>query len=432
MKLKSTIKQLLKLLSLKIKFLYKVKAGGLQLVIFVTVVVALLLSSFVLYVHLNSMYKVDNNNILNAVKLSDSGFEWVKTHNINYKDSVDLKISETEHLKIFKKHWGVLDLVNVKAKSQNKHYGKMALIGGNTPVNKKFALFVKNKNNPLVVVGNSNLKGDLFTSRYGIKAGNISGLYYENSELFKGNLNENEFDLNLELEKAVYMKSINDFYSVEGDLELKDIDTLSQSFHDAVAHFYSDEEIYLEDQHIYGHVVIQSEVSIEIDEFSYLEDVILIAPSITIKEGFKGSVQCFSSSQINIENNVELLYPSALVMNPKPFKKESVPKIIINEDVKVNGSLVYFKNQEQTNRYESNIFIGSNSTILGMIYSEQNLELHGDVKGGVITEQFITSYDNSTYINHLLNVSISSDFISEHQVGLVFDSKNLGISKWVY
>lgn len=419
---------------MKIKILHKVKAGGLQLVVFVTVVVALLLSSFVLYVHLNSMYKVDNYNVLNAIKLSDSGFQWIKTHGINYQETVDLEISETEHLKISKTHWGIFDLVSVSGLSHNKTFTKKAFVGGQTPVNDNFALLLKDKTNPLVLVGNTNLKGDLFTSRYGIKTGNISGLYYENSELYQGNLRENDFELSMSSEKANYMKSIDDFYNLrQNDLDFKYIDTLSQSFNETTAYFYSDEKIYLEDKFIYGNVIIQSGTSIEVGQSSKLEDIILIAPTITIKEGFKGSVQCFSTSQIDIESNVNLRYPSALVINPKQRQNpEGIPKITVNTNLELHGSIVYFKYQEQTKRYEPNIYVGENTHILGMIYSEQNLELYGNVNGAVITERFITQHDYTTCINHLLDVSISSGFISEHQVGLIFDSNNLGISKWVY
>jgi cytoskeletal protein CcmA (bactofilin family) len=419
---------------LKIKPFHKIEAGALQLVIFVTVVIALLLSSFILYLHLNTLYKLDNDHTINSIKISDSGFEWIKTHKIDYKDTIRNEISKTESLKLIKSHWGIYDLVNVTGKTQNKEFNKVALVGGISPLNKNFALSLNNQRNPLVLVGDTFLKGELYTSPYGIKAGNISELYYENRDLYQGNLNTDDVDLRIDNEKKDYLKSISFAYNSQEKTFIDKLpDTLSQSFKNQALVYYSEEDIYLEGLSVYGQVVIQSKKSITVDQTSILEDVILIAPSINIKQGFRGTIQCFSSELISVEKNVQLNYPSTLLINPdNSINTEKKPKLIINSNTQINGSLIYFRNNAQENQYDSNIYIGANSKIFGMIYSEENLELYGSVMGSVITERFITRYKSSTYINHLLNVTISSAMVSENTIGLPFKDTKLGISKWVH
>ncbi|WP_157594944.1 hypothetical protein [Psychroflexus tropicus] len=415
------------------KFRHKVKAGALQLVVFVTVIIALLLSSFILYVHLNTMYKQDNTLTIEAIKVTDAGFKWMETHEITYRDTLRTQISERESFKVVKKHWGLLDAVSIIGEVQNKGYNKIALVGGISPLAKNFALRLRNQRNPLVLVGNTSLRGELYTSPYGIKAGNIAGLYYENRDLFQGNLNTASTDLGIKNDKINYLKSIRYYYDSNEFMFIDKLqDSIVNSFGKQAIVYYSEDEIYLNNSFIYGQVMIQSESAIVVDQTTNLEDVILIAPRIQIKDGFKGSVQCFSSDQITVERNVQLNYPSTLFINPEnAINKNIVPKIIIESNSRIEGSLVYFRNQSQENQYDTNIYVAANSEIKGMVYSEQNLELYGNVRGSVVTDRFITRYKSSVYINHLLNVRISSDDVSSNYVGIPFNQTNSGVSKWV-
>jgi len=427
-------RQKLKLLKLLSRYFHKVKAGALQLVVFVTVVIALLLTSFILYVHMNKVYELDTEYTIEAIKVTDAGYEWLVNYDMVYGDTIFKQVSNSESFKAVKKHWGLFDLTHVEGKSHSKVFKKVALMGGSTPLSDQLALKLSNSRNPLVVVGNTHLKGELYMSSYGIKPGNISGLYYQNQTLYEGNLNTSDIRLSIQDEKNEYLKSISLVYDSRDHQFITDISKpVTNSFTNTAQVYYSQNEIDLSGRSICGHVVIQSEQSILVDGSSSLEDVMLIAPEIIIKQGFKGTLQCFSSQLISVDKNVLLKYPSTLFINPNQSNlSEKDPKLVVNSGSEIQGNLIYLKNDKIQDQYDSNIYIGSNSIISGIVYSEQNVELYGNVNGSVVADRFITKYESSVYLNHLLNVKITAENISKYNSGIPFSISEKSVSKWLY
>ena len=322
-----------------------------------------------------------------------------------------------------------------KAIVRDKSYQKIAFIGGKTPVSKDLALYLQDNAQALQIVGNTKIEGDAYVGSYGIKPGQMSGQSYTNSHLVYGKIYASQELPKLQLEKEQYLQTIENHYlDTNSNVEFFDLNltkSLSQSFLKPTRYFFSSESIALFSKDLSGNIVIQSKQHIYIDASCQLKDVILIAPEITIGKAFKGQIQAFASQNLTLKSDVELEYPSALVVLPQLNFEYKLPQLHIGSNCKIKGSIAYLNGNDTSLEQQtfSHLRIEESTQIYGQIYSNYNLELKGDVFGHVLTNQFITSHKGSLYINHLLDVGINAFPVSNEFAGLWFNEKQ--VVSWV-
>ncbi|WP_412560653.1 hypothetical protein [Winogradskyella sp. MIT101101] len=191
--------------------------------------------------------------------------------------------------------------------------------------------------------------------------------------------------------------------------------------------------------HLTGHILIQSETKIIVHQSSNLKDVLLIAPEIEIRDNVVGNFQAVATKKIVIGSNVQLNYPSALVISEKQKivqeggtnQISEQNAIVIDENSSIKGSVVYL-GQEKHNNYKAQIELKENSTIYGELYCNQNVELQGNVYGTVYANNFIANQAGSIYQNHIYNGTIMVNELSQEYIGLMFNDSRKEILKWLY
>ena len=149
--------------------------------------------------------------------------------------------------------------------------------------------------------------------------------------------------------------------------------------------------------------------------------------------------QAFAENTIKVGANVELNYPSALVLiaekeNPlqsQGAEKEDPNFISVGANSVIKGSIVYLADLPNIN-YEPEVYLANGVSLYGDLYCEQNLELKGAVFGSVYTRAFIARDFGSVYRNHLYNGVIDSEELVSAFVGLPIQASTKGIAKWVY
>ena len=406
---------------------YKLRANALQFVVYIVVIVAILLSMLLLYIHLNNKLIAQSNAQIEAIELANQGLYKSLSKNLIYDDTLTQEFDNQKSIKLFKQHWGVFDMIKSFAKVRDKTFQKIALVGGETPFIDDLALYIQDNNQALVLVGDTKIKGSVFLGAYGAKPGQISGVGYTNNQLIYGDISRSKMLPNLALENQSYIKSIEREILTDSKklnyFDISNISRINKSFSQPTAFYISNQQISLFDKNYAGKVVIQSRKKIYVDASSHLKNVILIAPSISIGENFKGSLQAFATDQIKVASGVILDYPSVLLLNPKNnFSNSNIPKITIEPNTEINGAIAYLKgsNAQLEKNVTSHIHIKENATVNGQIFSSYNLNLEGQVNGHVITNQFITPYRGSYYINHVFNANMSSKAISPNFSGLLF------------
>lgn len=416
----------------------KVKASALQYVLVVSVLIAIIVFAFISLVYLQQKLQVKNSFYKETIQNVQFGFDYSSTNEIAYNQIQEHQFSENEleNTILLKQHWGIFDVLSVTSNVKNETFIKTGILGAHNP--KRDALYLKENNKPLVLVGDTKIVGNVSLPKLGVKRGNISGTSYNGNQLIYGNQNLNSSSMptikNMESLKGIFQQNFrNDSIQY---FELEERLNKTQSYTKSIAFHFSNGSISLRNINLKGNIIIQSNSSITVDKSSVLEDIILIAPKVEISSGVEGNFQVFASKKITVQKKCKLKYPSALVLidNDKidSHSKEN-NAIFIDENTNVKGVVMYQnESKENTSNFNSQLILSKNATVTGEIYCNQNLEILGSVFGSVYTNNFITKQFGSTYVNHIYNGVINSKKLPKQYCGLSIDNSSLKVAKWVY
>jgi hypothetical protein len=421
----------------------KLKAGALQLTLFIAVIVALLLTAFILLVHTNKRFGIQTDFVIETVTHVNKGINYSLINSTKLKDTVTVNLNDEEYktLKVHRAFWGVFEKVTSIARIKTNTLKKVALIGAVQQKVKRTALYLQDNNKPLVLVGDTKIEGLAYLPRQGVKPGTISGESYYGSQLIYGTSKTSSQLPKLSKNWLQYVKDIaNLTKQFSQDQFLDEFLGLKQSnsFLNETKLLYSVGDIVLNNYSLTGNIVIQSKSKITIEATSKLKDVILIAPEIIIQARVKGNFQAFASKHLIVNEYVELNYPTSLVV--LEAQKVSTlgnrnglddSNLIIAKNSIINGVVIYIGQPKQSN-FKSQIVLEENSILNGELYCNQNFELKGSVYGGVFTDNFIANQSGSTYQNHIYNGRISIDKLPQEYVGLAFENSKKNIAQWLY
>lgn len=419
----------------------KVKAGALQLTIFIVVVIAILLSAFLLLAYTQTQFKNNHQLLLKATELSDKGLAYAAREPIPFGES-NMPIAENEYdaeISIDKSYWGIFEKVKSTATIKKRHFTKIALLGGIQTERQRDALYLANTQKPLVVVGSTLIQGIASLPERGVKPGNISGHSYSNEQLIYGSIKRSQPNL-----PEVQISNFLNLREEQNDQIYISLEQpqITNSFEKPTQRVFQPNPIALQFQTIKGNLIIESQKLIVVHPSAELKDIILIAPTIQIKTGVKGSFQAFATKSIEVEENVQLEYPSALVMNekkelqhtaesPTQFIGQEKYQISLGEDSQIKGAIVYIGTQEPNN-YKAQVFLEKEARVYGEVYCNKNTEVRGKVYGSVYTRQLVANQFSSIYINHLYNATIDIERLPKAYAGLVFNQRKKDIVTCLY
>ncbi len=413
--------------------LKKIKAGALQYVLIISVIIAIILLGFIMLINIQQKVASKNRLYKEAITNVMNGFSYHAKNEIAYDQEVKQNFSANlqEETTLIRKSWGIFDLGIVASKVKKEYFSKVALMGWKT--DKPKALYLKENNTPLIVVGKTKIVGNVYLPIQGIKTGNIAGNSFYGSQLFYGR----EFRSQQSMPTLKNKNSIRKWYNldfIEGEsmfFELEDGMELTNSFTKPTLVYPGDGNLTLRSLDLAGNIVINSRSKIVVERTANLKDLILIAPEIHIKKGVEGNFQCFARTKIIVEENCQLNYPTALTIFNKVEDKEN--RIEIGKKSSVSGCIVYdTETSKPRSFYTPQVIISENAIITGDVYCSASTEILGTVKGTVYTNNFLTKQSGSTYINHIYNGQILYNELHDEFAGLNVDSKNSSIVKWLY
>ena len=421
---------------------YKVKAGALQFTIFISVLIALILTAFFLLNHIHQTFGKQGNLVKETIHLADEGIVWARggetklgIYEIPYPGLRDFQF-----LTVDSKYWGAFQWVKSKAKSKAYSFEKNALLGGAEYQQEHFALIMSNTFSPLVIVGQTHIVGDVQISEKGIKAGNMGGSFFQGEQLVKGKIKHRNGtipqlpkDFEINLKNWIYDR----FPNKADEVFWKQPKAFHNSFTQKTSWLYSKQPIYLDDEKYTGNLIIKSEKKISVSPLTQLDKVILIAPEIEIQNGFHGNLQAFATENILLQPNTRLNYPSVLVLYPKMNsekignKENSIRQIKLVKNARLKGCVFYLG--EYTNQnLEAEIFLDNNSQIVGEIYNTQSTELKGSIAGSVYTKSFVAHEFGSVYRNHIYNGNINARELHEKYAGILLKGKRKDVAQWLF
>lgn len=378
-----------------------VKAHSLLYAVYVCLIVGLISGAILmlsnLYNQLNVYYNVHEELYLNNA----STINYALGNALNSADETLIdEINGIESV-IQKKQYGLLSVLLVQSMVKNDTIASAHFVG--QYANSKTALYVSNFTQPISASGRVIVKGDVFLSSNRIRETYINNK--PNQINIQNPIKSSAINLP-EISKRceTVFNSIPTQKVILNALEKKNDSLYVNSF------FNETKEIQiinnqLENIIIKGNFVIRSKDSLVISKSSKLEDVILIAPKITIQEGFEGTVQVFATEKIQINKKVKLNYPSTICIKNNG-EKDGL--IFIDEESKIDGAILLYGN-DLLHIDKNLIEIKDKTQIRGTVYSSGLLSINGKVLGAVYTAKLFYKTNSSTYTNCISDVEIDAN-----------------------
>src|SRR5690606_30004621 len=214
--------------------------------------------------------------ILETIANTNKGIDYVLENDIKLKDTVvvDLDDQDFKTLNVHMDYWGLFEKVTATSQIKSNRFRKIALVGASQPEMDRMALYLEDQNKPLVVVGNTKIKGLAYVPKQGVRTGNISGHSYYGDQLVYG-----QTRISKELYKPLKgtfdhiknMSSAIDAIDTNQFLDLKTLKIHQNSFFDPVQVIYSLDNISLSEVSLTGHILVQSKTKITVDASAMLK-----------------------------------------------------------------------------------------------------------------------------------------------------------------
>lgn len=418
----------------------KIPAGALQFSILISIVIASIVMAFILLTYTQIKFSKQLSFAEKTIELTHSGIAFEKQNAIPYGDSISPDIAlDYGTLKLHKTHWGSFDKLIVTSQIRKNKHQKIALIGGAYTQKTRPALYLADRNMPLVVVGKTQIKGPSWLPKQGVKGGNIVGNYYQGSQLIYGPIGESKSRLpKIPNDKRTYFKEL-----LLGNLPQLDSlfisprekELVRNSFDSEPKWIYSSGVITLSDMELEGNIIVKSDTLIRVSAFAKAKDILLVAPHIIIDSKVEGAFQVVASKSITVGIGATLKYPSSLVVmrdNNSTWrpKKDDLVGIRIEERSKIAGVVMYL--DDGTNRRQKpTLEIDKDVEIRGEVYAEGGIELKGRVLGSVYAQSFSAQERGSIYRNHIFNGEIDASKLPKRFAGLFTASHSKEVVKWL-
>lgn len=402
------------------------KAGALLYAMFLVIVITIISSSFILVNYYNNTYIIRALKQEQLYRDVNSGINYgLSLHQhlpLNTKIAVDLFSDEQHPVSVEKQNWGAFYVFLSEAKWEKKTVVKSALVGANINEGEKIALYLADQNKPLSLTGRTEISGNCYLPKAGVKRAYIEGKSFVGNKLINGTKQNSSKYLpliNEELikENQAHFSSISNSNDSLLDYDLVfEQDSIVNSFQNKTLVLYSSSSIVLSNKIIEGNVIIKSDRAITVTSSASISNSILYADGVILEKNVTGDFQVFAKDSILVEGGCKLNYPSVLALIGKGVATTS-RKIIIDDEVAIKGA-VFLYNENFDRKHQALVSIGEKSELTGQVYSSELLELKGVVYGGVFCKNLLLKTPSSIYENHLMDAVINREELSEHFVGI--------------
>ncbi len=379
-----------------------IRAAALSYAIVFSLLVGLICSGVLFIASTQKRIEVLHNNKERVLFDSYAAVQYGMQH-LSVDDSAQFIHANGDTSKIRRIRWGAFDMVTTQTFKGNQHKKRSALIGSKQ-VPQLPALYLPGNASGLKITGETRVEGVAFLPNARVERAYIAGKNYAYDEMIFGETKTAETALPA-LREEWFDIDAQDFTANLPHLPYLAKDS-NYSFHNGTTCYETIEPIAIANN-IAGNVIIHSFDSIVVLSEAKLENVILIAPVIHFQEGFSGSVQAIAHERIHCGKNVQLLYPSVLLLNELLLKHPlSRRHILLEEGAMVLGG-VLVTTQQYDYRKPPFLEIRKDATIAGLVYNGGETEIFGTVIGSLYTNQLIARVGGGSYGNHLVDALIS-------------------------
>ncbi len=386
----------------------RLPAGALMLVIAVSVIVAAILLSLLfltsnrrLLAQRDSMQQVLRRNLF-------SGLAYAQAHDyMPYlrRQPLDLFGEGTDSVSIEKKPWGAFDVVLVTATKRHLADTLVALVGSQFAPANQGALYLANENVPLSVNEDAQVRGEAYVPKAEpARPANLPVTGARRSgPAVTGTLRSSHLRLPVNCDSALLR--LRDYAALQLQSWLAAGSRTSAVFRSQHVSFagpatvlYQPESVTLRGLSLTGQIVVVSSRRLVVEASNQLDNVLLLAPVVVVKAGFRGRVQIIARDTVNIERECELAYPS---MVSAYSTSTAGALVLLGENTRVSGLVVAAQPNAATQ--PCIIRMAAGAAIEGQVFSAGTVENCGLVRGTLMCRRLVYRTPATFYDNYLVN-----------------------------
>ncbi len=390
------------------------KAGSLLYAVYVCLLISVMSGSLIFIFNYNLDLSTRHAIQSELIDLCDSCMDYYISDANNFQDlNTEVKdlFNNGQICEFSKTKWGFNIRLSVKAYFKKDTIQKSVFVGERRN-DEKLALFLSDWDEQLKVSGTTRVIGNMKLPASGYKTINILGNNQLNKPNLKGRITKSSQSL-----PEISISSIPEIDSKVKSIRISKLDRKNLIFNDFSREALMvelDKGEQLDNRSFKGNIVIRAVDTLYINNSTKLEDVIVQAPKIVLRNGFEGRAQFVANKEIFLEDRVLLKFPSSVALSPGKniFQK----KITISEGSKIFGAVVM--NALTFDEKEDNkMLIEEETLIVGNLYCNGKLQLRGKVFGTVHAHKLELETKSGKYENVLLNTTIDAtnlptDFIA--------------------
>ena len=311
------------------------KGASLTNAIFICVIISIFSGCLVLISHYQNILNATLYMQEDLLSKNENAFIYFinNSESIPYNKVQEQDIFEDGILSYFeKRNWGFYDILICETIFKNDTISKIALVGQKNKTQNAIALYVTDYDKPLKLSGKTKILGDIKIPNGKTDYAYINGQRGNSIKLIGRQLKSN--DKLPKTEKEISLDVSN--------LPNLDINSFNEEpvfinrFDNPTKVINLDRTPALKNITCKGNLVLFSNNELEIGPSITLNDVIVMAPTVKIKSGFKGNIQIIAKQEVIVEENVSLMYPSSIYI-----KNDSHPvSVQINEHSMLVGGIV--------------------------------------------------------------------------------------------
>lgn len=398
-----------------------VRASALYIVIVITLVIGIICSSLILVAYFYReqyqrafRYDALQNNLNSGINIliADEGNNYEEGEVVSLfggdADSVVLKTSA----------WGIFDIGAVQAFIRHDTLSKVFSMAHAIDSTKWAALYLPDEDRPISVSGKTTIKGSVFLPKSGVRQAYVDGKAYKgDKQLVIGKIFDSQ--KNLPALNPTRISQLEKYFNTAAPTDTNPIllDSLSHSFFDTPKIVSMGKKVVsLDGIKLNGNIIFVSDTTISIGGGAQLEQVMIFAPYIKVKKGFKGTCQLFATDSISVEPDCVFNYPSALgVLRSRSAEVALPASINIGANVIFSGCIFTYDKSAPRNK-QPLINLGKKANISGQIYTAGMLGLNDDlvISGSVFAGRFLYRSGFTLFENYIINTTINSEALSPY------------------
>jgi hypothetical protein len=298
-----------------------IKAGSLFYAIVISVIIAIVSSSFILFAYLSHI-EFDNQSLQQRLNLNaQSGLNLLMSNQSliepGQSDVIDLFSTGEDSVFLKRKSWGAFEVIYASARFHGRTAERIAQVGFPRDSSNVYSIYLVDEGKPLGVCGKTKITGPVYLPKAGVERKYIEGESYNGAHLIFGEIKKSKNTLppfNPELiqhiQQLLKEKRASDNDSVIQLNRAFKGDSIVNSFKNNTVVLKHHGIIKIENSLFEGNVIIASDTLIIVSPTTIMKNIVLVAPKIIFEKNFRGQLQAFASDSIIAKESVSFVYPS--------------------------------------------------------------------------------------------------------------------------